>query len=172
MNLDYKYLLDGNFHPDSRVWIYQSSRIFTINEALEIEEMLKEFTLQWKSHGMPVKGTAHLFFGQFIVLIADETATGVSGCSTDSSVRLIKDIEQGFGVNMFDRMTLAFVVKDEVQLLPLSQLQYALDNQFISGDTLYFNNLVQTKEELESKWIVPVKDSWLANKISFTNTVS
>jgi hypothetical protein len=172
MNLEYKYLLDGNFHPDSRVWIYQSNRLFTINEALEIEEMLKEFALQWKSHGTPVKGAAYLFFGQFIILIADETATGVSGCSTDSSVRLIKDVEQKFGVNMFDRTTLAFVVKDKVQLLPLSQLQYAFDNQFINGDTLYFNNLVQTKEELESKWIVPVKDSWLGQRFSFSETVS
>jgi hypothetical protein len=51
-------------------------------------------------------------------------------------------------------------------LLPLSQLQYAVDNGFISGDTLYFNNLVQSKEELENKWIIPVKESWLANRIT------
>jgi hypothetical protein len=172
MNLEYKYLLDGSFHPGSRVWVYQCSRLFTLDEALEIDELLKEFTLQWKSHGTPVKGSAHLFFGQFIVLIADETATGVSGCSTDSSVRLIKDIEQKFSVNMFDRTTLAFVVKDKIQLLPMSQLQYAVDNGFINNDTLYFNNLVQTKEELESVWIIPVKDSWLTKKISFSKSVS
>ena len=172
MNLDYIYLLEGSFSPDSRVWIYQASRLFTISEAFEIEKMLKEFTAQWKSHGTPVKGTGYLFFGQFIILMADEKATGVSGCSTDSSVRLIKDIEKMFAVNMFDRTTLAFEINDKVQLLPLSQLQYAYDNQFISADTLYFNNLVQTKEELEKKWIVPVKDSWLARKISFSNSVS
>ena len=171
MNLEYKHLLNNNFHPDSRVWIYQSNRLFTLNEALEIEELLKEFTVQWKTHGTPVKGEAHLFFGQFIVLIADETATGVSGCSTDSSVRLIKDIEQRFSVNMFDRTTLAFLIKDKVQLLPLSQLQYAVENGFINAETLYFNNLVQTKAELESKWIVPVKDSWLKTKISFSKSV-
>ncbi|MDP4262016.1 MAG: hypothetical protein Q8941_05740 [Bacteroidota bacterium] len=165
MNLEYKYLLDGSFHPGSRVWVYQCNRLFTVNEALQIEELLKEFIRQWHSHGTPVKGEAHLFFGQFIVLVADETATGVSGCSTDSSVRLIKDIEQRFGVNMFDRTTLAFAVKDKVQLLPLSQLQYAFDNGFIDGDTLYFNNLVQTKEELETKWIVPVKESWLKSRV-------
>jgi hypothetical protein len=172
MNLEYKYLLDGNFHADSRVWIYQCNRLFSVNEALEIEELLKEFIVQWKSHGVPVKGEAHLFFGQFIALIADETATGVSGCSTDSSMRLVKDIEQRFAVNMFDRTTLAFVVRDKVQLLPMSQLQYGFDNGFVNGDTLYFNNLVQTKEELESKWIVPVKDSWLANRYSFSSAVS
>jgi hypothetical protein len=172
MNLEYKHLLDDTFHDDSRVWIYQASRIFSLGEALEIEELLNQFAAQWKSHGLAVKGAAHLFFGQFIVLIADETATGVSGCSTDSSVRLIKDIELRFGVNMFDRTTLAFVAKEKVQLLPLAQLQYAADNGFISPDTLYFNNLVQTKEELENKWIIPVKDSWLIRKLSFSNASS
>ena len=97
--------------------------------------------------------------------MADENATGVSGCSTDSSVRLIKQIEEIFKVNMFDRQMLAFLVKDKVQLLPLAQIQYAVDNQFIAADTVYFNNLVQTKDELEQNWMIPVKDSWLKNRI-------
>lgn len=172
MNLDYKYLLDGNFHPGSRVWVYQSNRLFSMGEALEIEKMLQHFLQQWHSHGIPVKGAAHLFFGQFVILVADESATGVSGCSTDSSVQLIRDIEKRFGVTMFDRTTLAFVVKDKVQLLPLSQLSYAVENGFINGDTLYFNNLVQTREELENNWIIPVKQSWLAKKISLPGTIS
>ena len=171
MNLEYKHLIEADFHPESRVWMYQSSRLFSLSEALEIELMLKNFTSQWNSHGAPVKGAGHLFFGQFVALMADETAEGVSGCSTDSSVRLIKDIEQKFGVNMFDRLNLAFVIKDKIQLLPLAQLQYASDNQFITGDTLYFNNLVQTKKELEEKWMVPVKESWMAKKITIANNV-
>jgi len=177
MNLEYKYLLDGNFHPDSRVWIYQSSRLFSMSEALEIEQIVNDFTRAWVSHGVPVKGAAYLFFGQFIIFMADETATGVSGCSTDSSVRVIKEIEKKFGVRMFDRMTLALVVKDKsgdnrIQLLPMTQLQYAIDHDFVSGDTLYFNNLVQSKEELERNWIIPLKDGWVAKRISFAKSVS
>jgi hypothetical protein len=172
MNLDFKYLLNGSFASDSRVWIYQSNRLFSIGEALQVEEMLKRFVSSWNSHGTPVKGEAHFFFGQFILLIADETATGVSGCSTDSSVRLIKEIERTFAVELFDRTTFAFVVKDKVQLLPMTQLQYAIDNGFISGETLYFNNTVQTKKELEESWIIPVKESWLTRRISFSNTLS
>jgi hypothetical protein len=171
MELSFKHLLDPNFHPDSRVWIYQASRIFSINEALEIGELLQEFRQQWKSHGDPVKGEAHLFFGQFIVLIADESATNVGGCSTDSSVRLVKEIDRKFGVNMFDRTTLAFVIKDKVQLLPMAQLQYASENGFISGETLYFNNLVQTKSELENNWIIPINQSWLSRKVSFPEKI-
>jgi len=177
MKFDYKYLLEGNFHPDSRVWTYQSSRLFSASEALQIEQMMDEFVRTWVSHGVPVKGAAHLFFGQFIILMADETATGVSGCSTDTSVRLIKQIEKNFDVNMFDRTTLAFVVKDKssedrVQLLPIAQVQDAIDHGLISGDTLYFNNMVQSKEELEKNWIIPLKDSWLAKRISFAKSVS
>lgn len=164
MNLEYKYLLDGSFAPDSRVWVYQSSRLFSMSEALQIEDLLNHFAANWRSHGDPVKGGAYLFFGQFIILMADERATGVSGCSTDSSVRLIKEIENLYKVNMFDRQQLAFVVKDKVQLIPLAQLSYALENNFVTADTLYFNNIVQTKEALENNWLIPVKDSWLAKK--------
>lgn len=165
MNFDYKYLLDGNFHTGSKVWVYQSDRLFTNDEKQTIDKLLHDFTLQWKSHGTPVKGAAHLFFNQFVVLIADETATGVSGCSTDSSVRLIKVIEEQFGAKLFDRTTLAFIIDEQVELFPLSQLQNAIDNGLINADTLYFNNLVQTKEELENKWMIPVKNSWLANRL-------
>lgn len=167
MDLDFKQHLPEDFADSSRVWIYQSSRLFFISEAFEMEDMLKEFAASWKSHGAPVKGFANLFFGQFIVLMADETATGVSGCSTDSSVHLIKSIEEKYKVQMFDRQNLAFVVKDKVQLLPMSQLDYAVENNFINADTLYFNNTVLTKKEMLEKWLIPVKDSWLAKRINF-----
>jgi hypothetical protein len=168
MNLEYLPLLPGDFANDSRVWIYQSSRLFSLGEALQLEEILEAFATNWKSHGTPVKGYANLFFGQFIILMADESATGVSGCSTDSSVRLMKDIEQTFQVSLFDRQSLAFVVKESVQLLPMSQLNYAVEKSFITGDTLYFNNLVQTKAELINKWIIPVRSSWLAKKLNLS----
>ncbi len=169
MNLSYQSLLPADFAADSRVWVYQSSRLFSMREALQIEDLLNHFISSWKSHGTPVKGFGTLFLGQFIVLMADENAAGVSGCSTDSSVKLIKELETLYKVLMFDRQTLAFVKEDKVQLLPLNQLQYAVENSFITPDTLYFNNLVQTKEELENKWVIPVKESWLAKRINLNS---
>ncbi len=168
MDTAFQHFIPEDFHPTSKVWIYQSSRLFSISEAFEMEDMMKDFVSKWNSHGTPVKGYANLFFGQFIIIMADETATGVSGCSTDSSVRLIKQIEETFKVNMFDRQNLAFIIKDKIQLLPLAQLNYALENSFITPDTLYFNNLVATKQDLLSKWIVPAKETWLAARIQNT----
>ncbi|HWB26224.1 MAG TPA: hypothetical protein VG738_12125 [Chitinophagaceae bacterium] len=165
MNLIFAEHIPADFHPSSRVWIYQSSRLFTISEALQIEPLLQKFAQSWKSHAVPVKGYANLFFGQFIILMADETATGVSGCSTDSSVRLIKQIEEIFKVEMFNRQLLAVCVNEKIQLMPLSQFNYAINNGFITPKTLYFNNLVSTKEELLNNWIIPLDKSWLAKKI-------
>ena len=168
MDLDLTEHLPEDFADSSRVWIYQSSRLFFISEALEMEDMLNDFTANWKSHGTPVKGFANLFFGRFIVLMADETATGVSGCSTDSSVHLIKSIEEKYKVQMFDRQNLAFIVKDKIEVIPLSQLDYAVENNFINAGTLYFNNTILSKKEMVEKWIIPVKDSWLAKRVNFT----
>ena len=165
MNIDYKELLPEDFADDSRVWIYQSNRMFTLSEVLHVEDLLNDFAKNWRSHGTPVKGFATVFFGQFIILMADETASGVSGCSTDSSVRLIKEIEKKFAVSLFDRQLLAFVIKDKIQLLPLSQLNYGVENNFINSETLYFNNTVLNKLELENNWIIPVKQSWLFKKL-------
>jgi hypothetical protein len=165
MNFEYKQLLPADFAADSRVWVYQSSRLFGMSEALKIEDLLNHFTSNWKSHGTPVKGFGSLFFGQFIILMADENAASVGGCSTDSSVHLIKEMEDLFKVSLLNRQSLAFIIKDKVELLPLNQLQYAVDNNFINAGSLYFNNLIQTKEELENNWLIPVKNSWLANRI-------
>lgn len=165
MNLSFEHLLPENFSSSSRVWIYQSNRIFNLTEALQLEKILFDFTQHWTAHQEPVKGYANLFFGQFIILIADESEVKVSGCSTDSSVRLIKEIEKIFHVNLFDRQSLAFIIDDKVQILPISQFEYAVTNGFLQPVTLYFNNTVSTKEELTNNWIIPIQQSWLKSKL-------
>ena len=165
MNINFQDLIPQDFDDNSRVWVYQSSRIFTVNEALEIEKLLQDFSEEWNSHGDLVKGYANLFFGQFIIIMADESHIKVGGCSTDSSVRLIKNLEQDYHVQLLDRQLLAFIVKERIQLIPLSQVNYSIENNFITPDTLYFNNTILTKNELLNNWIIPVKDSWLAGRI-------
>ncbi len=165
MNINFQDLVPKDFNDNSHVWVYQSNRNFTVKETIQIEELLKNFTKSWKSHGTPVKGYANIFFGQFIILMADETAMGVSGCSTDSSVRLIKNIEQDFQVELFDRLMLAFIIQERIQLLPLSKITSYLENNLIATETLYFNNTILTKKELLNNWIIPVKESWLAVRV-------
>jgi hypothetical protein len=161
-------IIPADFSDESRVWIYQSGRRFTEQQQLEIDEQLHQFYSQWTTHGAPVKGWAKLVYGQFIVVLADETGSNVSGCSTDGMVRIIKSIERQYDTNLFDRLTLTFLVKGAPQMLPLGQVQYAIDKGYINGDTLLFNNTVATKGELFSNWLIPLKDSWLAGRIQLS----
>jgi hypothetical protein len=163
MDTNFRDLIPQDFNDNSRVWVYQSSRAFTMT--LQIEEFLQNFTKEWKSHGMPVKCFAKLFFGQFIIIMADETTTGVRGCSTDSLIRLIKNIEHDFRVELFDRLMLAFIIQERIQLLFLNKLNSAIETDVIRPDTLYFNNAILTKKDLLNNWIIPVKESWLALRI-------
>lgn len=162
---DIKHLLPADFAPSSRVWIYQANRPFNERETIEIDEQLHQFASQWLSHGSRVQGWAKLLFNQVIVVMADESATGVSGCSTDSSVRIMKSLERQYEVNLFDRLLLGFVVKNKIELLPMAQVAYAFEKGYINEDTLYLNNTVLTKEEMEKQWLIPVKDSWVMKKL-------
>jgi hypothetical protein len=47
----------------------------------------------------------------------------------------------------------------------MGQFDYAIVHGMITPDTLFFNNVVLNRSELETKWIVPVKESWLARRL-------
>ena len=148
------------------MWIYQSDRTFSEQQQIEIDELIQQFTNSWTSHGAKVKGFGKLFFNQFIILMADETASGVSGCSTDSSVRLIKEIENKYNVDLFNRQNLAFFNGENIIQIPISKLNEAISNNLINLETYYFNNVVLSKKELEEKWIIELRDSWLQQKVA------
>jgi len=160
-------LIPSDFSNDSRVWVFQGSRAFIEKEQNEINEQLYQFYSQWLAHGAPVKGWAKLLYNQFIVVMADETGTHVSGCSTDGMVRVVKSLERQYDVNFFDRMMITLLVNGKAQMLPFEQIQYAIDKGYIDQNTLIFNNIATTKKELLEQWLVPLKESWLAGRVQF-----
>jgi hypothetical protein len=164
-NFDISSLIPSDFSDNSRVWVYQSSRPLSDKEELEINEQLYQFYAQWQAHGAPVKGWAKLLFRRFVVFMADESKVTVSGCSTDSSVRIVKSLERQYDINLFDRLSITFLVKEQPEVLPLGQVQYAIDKGYIDGDTLLFNNLVGTKADLQRNWLQPLKFSWLKDRV-------
>jgi hypothetical protein len=54
-------------------------------------------------------------------------------------------------------MNIAFLDGELTQVLPLAEFKKQLTPQ-----TVVYNNLVNTKSEYESKWKVPLTESWLA----------
>jgi hypothetical protein len=151
-----------SFSPQSRVWIYQSDRKFTSTEESEILNKLASFTNQWKAHGNELLAKAEIRYGFFIILTVDESQAGVTGCSIDSSVRLIKEIEQEYHVDLFNRFNIAYKVNGEVVVNSKEDFETLVNIKQVTPETIVFNNMVQNLAELERKWEVSFQNSWHA----------
>lgn len=148
------------FSPQSRVWVYQSNRRFTDPEVTAIQEKLDDFTRQWAAHGHQLKAKAEIRYNFFIVLIVDQAQADASGCSIDSSVRMIKAIEQEYGVDLFDRFNLAYKIDGTVLVNTKEDFETLVSIRKITAATIVFNNLVQTLDEYQHKWELPLGESW------------
>tara|TARA_R110002050_G_scaffold141251_2_gene266304 strand:+ start:13602 stop:14093 length:492 start_codon:yes stop_codon:yes gene_type:complete len=150
-----------NLPDHSRVWIYTSSREFTESEILEIEAVGKQFVETWRVHGSAMSAEFKIIYNRFVVIAADEQVAGVSGCGIDSTVALMKQIEEKYSVVLLDKLNLAFhSVQNTIEVLPMMEFQNKMDQGGIHSQTIVFNNLVETLGELRSSWEVPLKESW------------
>lgn len=145
----------------SRIWIYQCNRALSPEEEFDILEKATHFTRTWSAHGNDLQAGAKILYGQFLILSVNEEANGASGCSIDKAFKFIQALETDYGINWLDRSKLAFYIENEVYLSPVSELKLKIDTGTITEDTLIFNNLVDKKGDLEHKWIIPAKDSWI-----------
>ncbi|WCL82234.1 hypothetical protein PPO43_03845 [Saprospira sp. CCB-QB6] len=152
------------FPPHSRVWIYQGQRPFTQEEQSEWNPKLQAFANSWLSHQRQLKAWGGILHNYFVVLMVDEDQADASGCSIDKSVAFMKEMGQATGQDLFERMF--FLYRNEagqIEGLPSTDFAQAFAEGKIKSDSPVFNNLVQTKAELESKWELPLEESWHKN---------
>jgi hypothetical protein len=65
-------------------------------------------------------------------------------------------------------MMITFLVKGKAEMLPFNQVQYAIDKGYIDENTMLFNNVITDKKGLMENWLVPLKESWIAGRVTFT----
>ncbi len=145
---------------ESRVWIYQANRELSENEIEVISKKAEEFIAVWTRHGEDLKASYEIKYNQFLVLAVDESFNDVSGCSIDSSVRFIKGIEQKFGIDLMNKLNITFKIGENINTVTLTMFQQFIKEEKINAETIVFNNMVQSKEDYETKWEVPAHQSW------------
>lgn len=147
--------------PQSRIWIYQSSRPLTDEEVAGLQPILTRFITEWTSHGQRLQASAQVFHNQFLVIANDEDVNSPSGCSIDASVRFVKELEQQLKVSFFDRTQLAFLQDEQVVVLPLKELKQAISAGDLKPESLYFDNTILTAGQLAQTWPRQAKETWL-----------
>lgn len=154
-------LVPFNELPDSsRVWIYQSNRSFTDLELQEITANLEDFITQWTAHGADLKASFEIKYKRFITLALDQQLNAATGCSIDSSVRFIQELEKKYDVDLLDKMNVSYKQGEFVAYKTLIDFRKMAKEKAVSKNTIVFNNLVTNKEEYLSGWEVPASESW------------
>jgi hypothetical protein len=142
----------------SKVWIYQADKKFSSQDEEIITDYLSTFTQQWMVHGTPLEASFEIKFHQFVILAANDNA---SGCSIDSSVRIFKEIGSKTGIDFFNRNMIAFKEDETITLIPLKGLKSTLNEGVWKESSVFFNNAVSSLDEFHTNWLTAAGKTWL-----------
>lgn len=140
--------------PDtSRVWLYVSDRPFDATESNYIQDALSDFTQnKWATHGTKLMASGSVLMNQLVVLAVDEEVMNASGCSIDSSVRLMKQLGTELKVDFFNRLFVLISKESEIKRVHFQDL-----NQY--ADWKLLNPMVSSLEEVRNRFLIDVKES-------------
>jgi len=147
---------------NSRVWVYQSDRDLEEKELEYIKTKTAEFLSTWESHGTPVPASFKIIRDRFLVIAADESSFGISGCSTDKSVHFIKSLESSLGVGFFDRSLIPFKTDSGISFHRMDKLKTLINGGKINREDVVYNTLVSNISELKNSFEIKAIDSFLA----------
>lgn len=145
---------------ESRIWIYQSNRTLSPAEIIEIEAKIKDFLISWTAHGSELQASFLIKYNRFIVISLNESFNIATGCSIDSSVRFIQELEKLYDVSLLDKMNVSYRHGEFIAYKPLIEFKKMIKNRSISKKTIVFNNLINSKSEFLNNWEVPIEESW------------
>jgi hypothetical protein len=146
---------------DSRVWVYQSSRTLTHDEKTLISKSCHEFIQTWQAHGRDLQGSFKIEQDIFLIIGVNERAAGVTGCSIDQSVALVKELQTALRVDFFDRQNIT-LKDDSIHMVSLNNLKKRIKLKEITEDQLFYDTTINSKAQLISEWPKPLKHSWMA----------
>ena len=145
---------------NSRIWIYQANRKLSEQEVALIQEKTTNFLEQWTAHGSDLEAGFELKYNRFIVIGLNQANASASGCSIDASVRFIQSLEKEFDIDLLDKMNVTYYSGEYIAHKSLADFRKMAKSKSVSGNTIVFNNLVNTKAEYLENWEVPAKESW------------
>jgi hypothetical protein len=148
--------------------VYQANRDLSAEETDFMAEALRTFCETWQAHRQDLATSGLVLYDRFVVLAVDERYNAASGCSIDSSVHFIQELEQRFQLSFFDRTQVAFWQDEKINTVKLPEIKAKVEAGVITEETLIFNNLIQNIVEFNTNWQIPAKESWMVRYFPVT----
>jgi predicted GNAT family acetyltransferase len=145
---------------ESKVWIYQSNRKLSEEEVTEIHAKCKDFVTNWSAHGTSLAASFIMKYNRFIIFAVDQEVQPATGCSIDSSVHFIQNLEKEYQIDLLDKMNVTFKNGEHIAHKTLIDFKRMAKEKAVTAQTIVFNNLVNNIEEFNDFWEIPAEDSW------------
>jgi hypothetical protein len=146
----------------SRIWTYTSNRKLNTSEVEILSSRLTAFCEQWNTHGALMPTSFEIRFDQVIILAVDESQLGASGCSIDSSVRILREIEDELDIDLVNQGKISFIVSEgNLEVSPVLGIKSKVKEGILDAETIVLNPVVNNKADLENNWKIKAKESWL-----------
>lgn len=152
---------------DAKVFIFQADRFLTESDIELINSKMNDFLPTWATHGEGLTADFCVEHNLFLIIGNDESRVATSGCSKDSLTHVVQDVGLALGIDFFNRLNVVYeAANNDLKLVNMAEFKALMSKDEVRQNTLVFNNLIESKADLESKWQVEVKDSWHKSLIS------
>lgn len=144
----------------AKTWVYPASRKFYKDELETVENEIKNFITTWKEEDVDFKASYQFLYNRFVIILAEDPDGKLTNQDLDKVVTFIFKLQSEYDVELLDRMNVCFKQGEFVQYKEIKEFKKLLKNKSVCDKTIVFDNLIQTKEELEHFWEVPITESW------------
>lgn len=146
----------------ARVWVYKSAKPFTPLQRQAILERGAAFTAAWSAHGAALDACVDVLQDHFVVIAVDEKQAMASGCGIDKSVRFVQEVEKEMAINLTDRMVVLYEKEEALRMCRVPDVEGLLKSGELTADTIVFDDLVNTKADLDMRFRSPLRGTWMA----------
>jgi hypothetical protein len=136
-------MLIPNLPGHSRVWIFASNKLLSEAEIQDVSMLMNSFTAQWQSHGTQL----------------------IAACSIDKVFRLLNQTN----IDFFQRTLVWIPFCNSAKIITQEQAILQYKHGDLNQESLVVNTLVDTLDQAREQLYIPLKDSWIAQKITRYN---
>jgi len=155
------YVPFDKIDENAKCWIYILEKNINF-ESDEINLILKSLCEKWKSHNNEVVSSFQIYRDRYIILFAEE---GISGCSIDSSNRLLRYELDRLNINVMPNSKIGIFIENKIKLEDRSSIINLIQANKLQPNDKMINTTVTNKKEYNKNWILEINKSWLTNFI-------
>jgi hypothetical protein len=156
------YIGFEKLNKSSKVWVFQSSSEIPESLFENISIDTKNFLEELNSHGNSLNSSFKLIYNHFLIIAVENTKNEISGCSIDTIIRFVKNLELRYNLSFFDRLIVKYKEENNnIKSTSLDEFKSIYKTKKISDKITVFNNLVKNIDELENIWETNIHNSWL-----------